>query len=125
MSQNLQLDPLKKDYVLDGTGSPIPSDRVEETSYIALTIPQNQWLYGDPNQGSKLYTLSNVKRTPGLEQTISSFVTDAIERQVISTGAATAQQFENLQATRTGTSNQLEVIPSETQVSNQINFVGV
>ena len=125
MAQNLQLDPKKRDYVLTSSGSPVPSDRVEEMSYFAISIPQGAWLYGDKNQGSKLYTLNNVKRTISLEQQISGFVTDAIERQVISTGKATAQRFENIEATRNGTSNRLSIIPDQTQLSDQINFVAV
>ena len=125
MAQNLILDPVKKDYVVDASGSPIASDRVQEQVYFALAIPQDGWLYGDPNQGSKLSTLENVKRTASIEQQISSMAVDAIERQVISTGQATAAQVKNIQATRTGTLNKIEVIPSQTQISNQLDFVSV
>lgn len=125
MPQNLQLDPVKRDYVLNDMGTPIESDRVEESVYYSLAIPQGQWLYGDPNQGSKLYTLENVKRTSSIEQQISGMVTDAVERQVIATGKASASRVRNTQATRTGTANIVEVIPEATQVSNQFNFVGV
>ncbi len=125
MSQYLQLDPTKKDYVLSATGSSIPSDRVQEAAYYAIQIPQGQWLYGDPNQGSKLFTLNNVKRTNSTEQQIAGFISDAIDRQVISTGLAVSQSFQNLDATRTGTSNQLNLVPNQTQLSNQINFTAV
>lgn len=125
MAQNLVIDPQTKDYVVDATGKPIPSDRVEEQVYIALSIPQDGWLYGDPNQGSKLYTLENVKRTSSIEQEIASFAQDAIERQVISTGQATASQVKNTETTRTGTANTIEVIPAQTQISNQLDFVSV
>ena len=125
MAQNLRLDPTKKDYVLTANGTSVPSDRVEESVYFALTIPQNRWLYGDPNQGSQLYSLNNVKRTNSIEQQISGFANDAIDRQVISTGKASAARVTNTEATRTGTANKIEVIASETQASNQFNFVTV
>jgi phage gp46-like protein len=125
MAQNLQLDPLKRDYVLGQNGSPIASDRVEEAVYFALTIPQNAWLYGTPNQGSNLNQLENVKRTLSIEQQISAYASDAIERQVIATGQATAAQVRNLEATRTGSLNKIEVIPAQVQVSDQLNFVSV
>lgn len=123
--QNLLLDPTKKDYVLDGSGKPVPTDDVRVASYIAITIPQGQWLYGDANQGSKLFTLNNTKRTVSTEQQVSGFISDAINRQVIQTGLATEQSFTNLSATRTGTSNQVSVVPNQTQLSTQINFVAV
>ena len=123
--QNLMLDPVKRDYVLDAKGSPVPTDDVRVSSYIAITIPQGQWLYGDPNQGSQIFTLNSAKRTASIEQQISGYVTDAVDRQVIQTGQATAQQFSNIEATRNGTSNRLAVIPLQTQVSNQLNFVAV
>lgn len=125
MAQNLKIDPAKRDYELTPTGASIPSDRAEEASYFALTIPQNRWLYGDPNQGSQLHTLNNVKRTASIEQQISGFATDALERQVIATGKVAAVQVTNVEATRTGTANKIEVIPQETQASNQFNFVTV
>ena len=125
MAQNLALDPTKKDYVLSLSGSSVPSDDVTTAVYYALAIPQDQWLYGDPNQGSKLYTLNNVKRSGSVEQQISSYSIDAVERQVIATGQATAAQMQNVEATRTGSSNQLEVIPSTTQVSTQLAFTAV
>ena len=125
MAQNLQLDPTKRDYVLDQNGSPVASSRVEEAVYFALTIPQDNWLYGSDNQGSKLFTLNNVKRTLSIEQQISSYANDAIDRQVVATGQATAAQVRNLEATRTGTLNKIEVIPAQVQVSDQLNFASV
>jgi phage gp46-like protein len=123
--QNLELDPTTKDYVLNAQGSPIPSDRVLESVYYALTIPQNAWLYGTDNQGSKLHLLNNVKRSGSIEQQVSSYVMDAVERQVISPGFATAAAVRNLEATRTGSLNRVEVIPQQVQVSDQLNFASV
>lgn len=124
MSQNLQLNPITRDYVLN-QGSPIPSDRVLEACYYALTIPQGRWLYGLPGQGSKIYLLENVKRTSSVEQQFSAYASAAIQAQVINTGQATAVQVKNLATSRTGTSNQINVIPANTQLSNQLNFIPV
>lgn len=124
MAQNLQLDPKKKDYVVVN-GSPVPSDRVLEACYYALTIPQGQWLYGQVGQGSLLYTLENQKRLGTIEETFSAYVRDAINRQVIQNGQATAAQVKNVEATRTGTVNQINVVPSNTQLSDQLNFIPV
>jgi phage gp46-like protein len=124
MAQNLQLDPVKKDYVVVN-GSPIPSDRVEEASYIALTIPQGQWLYGQTSQGSQIYTLQNQKRNATIEQLFATYSEDAIERNVIVPGKGTAVQAQNIATSRTGTSNQIEVIPAASQLSNQLNFTSV
>lgn len=124
MAQNLQIDPVKQDYVIEN-GSPVPSDRVEEAVYFALQIPQGKWLYGQPGQGSLLFTLANQRRNSGVELNFASYASDAIRRQVINTGQATDAQVKNIQATRTGTSNQIEVKPSNTQLSNQLNFVSV
>lgn len=123
MAQNLKLDPKKRDYVVVN-GSPIPSDRIEEAAYYALTIPQGAWLYGQPDQGSLLYTLTG-KRVGTIEQAFASFANDAIKRQLVDTGKATAVQTENLQATRTGTSNQVEIIPNTKQIATQFNFNSV
>lgn len=124
MAQNLQLDPVKRDYILE-QGSPVPSDRVLEASYYALTIPQDKWLYGQPGQGSYLWRLANQRRHGSLEQTFAAYSNDAISRQVVKTGQATAVETQNIQATRAGTSNQIEVIPSNVQLSNQLNFESV
>jgi phage gp46-like protein len=106
-------------------GSPVPSDRVLEASYYALAIPEMQWLYGVPGQGSLLYTLANQRRTSSVEQNYAVLANAAIQRQVITPGLATAVQTENLQTTRTGTSNQIEVIPSQAVASTQFNFSSV
>lgn len=121
MSQNLQLNPVLKDYVFVN-GSPVPSDRVLEASYYAIMIPQNNWLYGNPNQGSLLYTLQNAKRTGSIEQQFAAFVNDAINRQVIQTGQAIGVETNNIATSRTGTSNQINVIPSAVSISNQFTF---
>lgn len=121
MAQNLQLDPVKKDYVVIN-GSPVPSDRVEEASYFALAIQQGKWLYGQVSQGSQLYTLLNQKRTAAIDQLFATYSQDAIKRNVIDTGKASAVQTGNIATSRTGTSNQIEVIPASSQLSNQLNF---
>lgn len=124
MAQNLQIDPKSKDYVVEN-GSPVPSDRVQEASYIALMVPQGKWLYGEVDQGSQLYTLKNIKRTNGIEQTFASYAQDAIKRNVIIPGKGSASQTTNIAANTRATSNQIEVIPAQTQLSNQLNFTPV
>jgi phage gp46-like protein len=119
-----QIDPVKRDFVLVN-GSTVSPDRVYEACYYALKIPDGAWLYGAQGQGSLLYTLQNVKRTSNIEQKFASFSSDAIQRQVIATGKATAQQIENIQATATGTSNQIEVIPSQSPINQQFAFTPV
>lgn len=124
MAQNLQIDPVTRDYVLEN-GSPIPSDRVEEASYFALAIPQDKWVHGVPGQGSLLYTLQNAKRSGAIEQQFAAYAMDAINSQVVAVGKATAVKVQNIAASRTGTSNKIEVIPAATQLSEQLNFVSV
>lgn len=124
MAQNLQIDPTKKDYVVVN-GSPIPTDRILEATYYAILIPKGRWVYGDPDQGSLLYTLQNTKRSGSIEQNFASYTNDAIRNQLIATGKATASEVKNLAATSTGTSNQINVVPNETQLSDQIDFVSV
>ncbi len=124
MAQNLKLDPVKKDYVFVN-GSPVPSDSIYEKSYYALTVPQGKYLYGQVDQGSLLYTLQNQKRTSSIEQQFAAYASDAIKRQVIDTGDATAVAVSNISASTTGTSNEIDVTPSQTQLSNQLNFTSV
>lgn len=124
MAQNLKLDPVKRDYVLKN-GSPIPSDSVLEASYYALKIPENNWLYGAPRQGSYLYLLEGAKRLPSTEQNFAAYATAAIKSQLIDTGLATDMRVRNLAVSRTGSSNNIDVVPNATQVSNQLNFIGV
>lgn len=124
MAQNLQLDPKKKDYVVEN-GSPIASDRVLEAAYYAITIPQGQWLYGTIDQGSLLYTLANKKRFGTTEQNFEAYAVNAINKQVVETGQAKRAQVTNIEATRTGTVNKIDVQPSDVQISNQINFIPV
>ena len=58
MAQNIQIDPVKRDYVFSN-GSPVPSDRVLEACFYAMLIPQNITMYPylQSGQGSLLYTL--------------------------------------------------------------------
>jgi phage gp46-like protein len=124
MAQNLQIDPVAKDYVVVN-GSPIESDRVEEKAYIALQIPQGEYLYGVTGQGSFLYTLANQKRDASVEQEFNALASDAIQKQLVNTGDATAQQVSNIAASRTGSSNQISIVPAQTSLSNQLNFTSV
>jgi hypothetical protein len=119
--QNLQLDPVKKDYVVVN-GSPVPSDRVEEAAYYALAIQQGRWLYATIDQGSQLYTLQNVKRNSHIDQQFATYSQDAIKRNVIAPGKGSASQVANIATSRTGTSNKIEVIPATSQLSTQFNF---
>lgn len=124
MAQNLQLDPVKRDYVVS-KGSPIPSDRVFEACYYALLIPQNNWVYGVPGQGSFLYTMEGTKRLSSVEQNFAAYAQDAIRTQVINRGKATQVGISNIQATPTGTSNKISVVPNQTQLSDQFDFLPV
>lgn len=124
MAQNLQVNPVTRDYVTEN-GSPVPSDRVFEACYYALLIPQSKWLYGQVGQGSLLYTLQNVKRTSSIEQLFAAFASDAIRRQVVDNGQASSVSVKNLQQTPTGTVNEIDVVPKNTQLSQQFKFVSV
>lgn len=121
MAQNLKLDPVKRDYVVEN-GSPVPSDRVLEATYYALAIPQGKWIYGELKQGSLLYTLSGIKRTAAIEQLFASYARDAVKRQVIDTGQATDVGIKNLSQSTTTSGNQIEVVPSQVQLSNSLGF---
>lgn len=120
MSQNLKFDPTKRDYVLNN-GSSVNGD-ILDSVYIAIQIPQGQWLYGSPDQGSLLFTLQNKKRTVNIEQQFAAYSKDAINRQLVDTNQATAVGVQNLSATRTGTSNRIGVVPNESNLSDQLNF---
>ncbi len=124
MAQNLMLDPTAQDYVLVN-GSPVPSDRMEEATYYALQIPQGKGLYQTVNQGSQLYTLENIRRNSAVDQQFATLAQDAIKRNVIEPGKGVASQVENITYSRTGTSNQIEVIPAQTQLASQLNFTPV
>lgn len=120
MAQFLKMDPTRRDYVLD-KGSSVPSDSVLEASYFAVMIPQN-WLYGDGIQGSLVYTLRGQKRSANVEQRFQDYAKAAINSQVVATGKAASVTATNLEATRTGTSNKLSVVPAESQLADQLNF---
>jgi hypothetical protein len=122
MAQNIQINPVTRDYVVVN-GSPVSSDRILEKAFIAITIPQGKWLYGAIGQGSLVYTLAQQKRAASLEQLFSQYTQDAIQRQLINTGQAVNSSTTNLQATRTGSSNEINVVPAATQLSNQLSFV--
>ena len=124
MAQNLMLNPMTRDYVMKN-GSPIPSDRVLEASFIALSIQQGQWLYGVANQGSLLYTLEKLKRDSSIEQRFAGYANDANIRQLINTGQALGVQTTNISTSKNGSLNQISLIPNTTQLSNQLNFVSV
>lgn len=124
MSQNITIDPAKKDYVVVN-GSPIPSDRVFEASYIAILIPAEKWLYGKPGQGSYVYTLSNIKRSAEIEQRFAQFAQKAIQDQVIDVGRATDSQITNTAQTSTGSVNNISVVPASQNITDIYNFSGV
>jgi hypothetical protein len=124
MAQNLQLDPTKKDYVVVA-GSPVPTNRVFEATYFAVMIPQGKWLYGVPGQGSDVNTLQGIKRAGGIEQLFAAYSRDAVQRQVVNNGLAQSVGIRNLSTSRTGSSNQIEVIPSAVPVATQFNFTPV
>lgn len=123
MAQNLMLDPKKRDYVVVN-GSPVPTNRVEEKTYIALTIPQGKWIYGANGQGSLLWTLRQ-KRVPSTDQNFASYSQDAIQRQLIDTGDATQADISNLESTSTGTLNEIKVTPTPSEPVSQFSFVPV
>jgi hypothetical protein len=122
--QNLLLNPMKKDYVVLN-GRPVRSDTVLDKAYFALMIPQGQWLYSVPGQGSMLYTLANRLRENNLEVTFSSMVKAAIDKQLVSTGEASGVTTANTETTPTGSANKISLAPSAMALSSQLNFVGV
>jgi phage gp46-like protein len=119
MGQNWKFDPSKRDYVLD-KGSPVPTDRIEEAAYFILTIPKGRWLYGSPTQGSELFLFNNAKRVPNTEKLFSARVVEALERQLVEPGRAREVSVFNLESSRFGTSNQVDVVPAESNISSQV-----
>lgn len=121
MAQNLMLDPAKKDYIIV-QGSPVPSDRVEEKAFIALMIPKNQWLYADAGDGSDLHLFKNVKRISSIEQLFASRSIQAITDQLIKNGDALDVSVQNLASSRTGTSNNISIVPNQKNISTSLGF---
>lgn len=121
MSQFLQMDPVKRDYV-SKNGSPVPSDRIEDRSYFALAIPRLNWLYGDEHTGSDLWLLPNAKRVPENDKLFAARAAQALTDQVINRGDATEVQVSNLATSRSGTSNQISIQPNQQSISTALAF---
>lgn len=124
MSQNLRLDPLKKDYVLQN-GSPVPTDEVQEAAYYALMIPRDHWMYGESGQGSELYKFKNAKRISSTEKLFADRVIDALYTQLVSPGIASFVDVKNLDSNRNGTSNEIDIVPNEQNIATALGFKGV
>ena len=63
MPQNWNIDPQKKDYVMQG-GAPQQTDSLQIPAYIRLKTNRTQWLYApDTNYGSDLYTVQRNRTT--------------------------------------------------------------
>lgn len=124
MAQNIQIDPKTRDYVVVD-GVPVPSDRILEATYYALMIPQGKWIYGNSDQGSMLHTLQNQKRRQSIDQEFAAIASEAIDRQLVQKGIASAFDVKAVETTRTGTSNEIRVAQNENQLSDQLNFNGV
>lgn len=124
MSQNLVIDPKKRDYVFVN-GSPLSTDRIFEKAYYAIVIPRDQWLYGNPGQGSLVHTLQNVKRSASIEQQLASYIDTALQDQLINTGEAQAQQVTSKSQTTTTSENNIQIVPAQNNITDQFNFTGV
>lgn len=122
--QNWQLDPTKRDYIIQG-GSFVPTDRVFEKAYFILTIPRTRWLYGQPGQGSELYRFQNAKRTNDIEQLYASRVDDALRTQLVVTGDAISTSTTNITSSRTGTSNNTDIVVPDKPRVPQLGFSSV
>lgn len=115
------IDPVTRDYALEN-GAPVPTDRIEEQAYFILTIPEGNWLYGDPGQGSELWRFKNVRRNSGTEQLYADRVTDALNRQLVDTGRASSVQVSNIATSRYGTSNEIDVTQLQRAVATKLSF---
>lgn len=124
MAQNIAMIPQSKDYKVVN-GSPVKSDSILDSAYFAITIPNGRWMYGQPGQGSLVYTLANKLRSSSIEQQYASMVDSAITTQLVNTGQATEVDTENTQATPTGTANTTNITQAATSTSGQLGFVGV
>jgi len=124
MPQFLQMDPVAQDYVVVN-GSPVETDDITQRVYMDVSIPKAAWLYGQTAQGSLLYTLEKAKRTALIEQQFASYVEDAVNQQSIANGYATKVGVNNIATSRTGTSNQIQVVPTTVPVSSTLSFVSV
>jgi phage gp46-like protein len=120
--QNWMVNPMTRDYVLN-QGSPVPTDRIYEKAFFMLLIPQNQWLYADDQQGSKVNQLANAKRGSNVEQLFSTYVDDAIQTQLIDTGQATDVNTTNIEVSRNGTSNEIDIVPVDQPTTGQAQFI--
>lgn len=122
MGQNWQIDPVTRDYVLVN-GSPAPTDAVEDSAYFILKIPMGNWAYAeDDKQGSELWRFVRAPRTRNTEKLFASRVLSSLNSQMVATGKAREVRVSNIEATRDGTSNQIEIEPNTSQLSAQLKF---
>jgi phage gp46-like protein len=121
MGQNWQINPITRDYILN-QGSSVLTDDVQDAAYYILTIPRGQWMYGDEGQGSELYLFNNTKRTSSTEQLFAARVLDALNGQLVVSGKAQSVSVVNTESTRQGTANEIDIVPSQSQLSSQLNF---
>jgi len=123
MSQNLMLEPSKKDYVVEN-GSPVATDRLYEKAYYALLIPRLRWLYGfgDAALGSDLYLFRNSKRVPESNQLYAARATRAIEQQLVANGEVSLVNVTNIASSRSGMSNNIALQPNQQSLSTRVAF---
>ncbi len=121
MAQNIEIDPAKRDYVVEN-GSPVVSNRIHERAFYTLAIPRNAWLYGGPDLGSDLYRMRNAKRTADIEALFASRAMEAIESQLIKTGEASRAEVKNISGSRSGTSNNIDIEQNQESISTKLDF---
>ncbi len=123
MSQNLMLDPSKRDYVVPN-GSPVATDRLYEKAYFALMIPRLRWMYGfgDASLGSDLHLFRNSKKVPESEQLYAQRATRAIEAQLVANGEVAAVNVTNIASSRSGMSNNIALQPNKQSLSTRVAF---
>jgi phage gp46-like protein len=124
MGQNTKFDPVKRDYVAE-QGSVGTTDDIRVASYFVLKKPKGKWLYGAPGEGSDLHKFQNSKRLSNTEQLFAARSNEAIQSQLIDTGRAEQVTTTNIDSSREGSSNEIEVVPLQADLSDQFEFTPV
>lgn len=115
MGQNWEIDPVIKDYVMEG-GSPKQTDSLKIPAYIRLKTQRSRWLYA-PNRdyGSDFHTIQ--KNLTTSDATLLENTAVRSVRQLVDDGRASGIDIETTQVVRHGVALKLSITDAQNQGS--------
>jgi phage gp46-like protein len=114
MAKSWEIDPQKRDYVLD-RGAPKQTDSLRIPAYMRLKTKRNTWMYAPDDQYGSEFHLKRKRRTSGDNSEVEDLAVSAVQ-PIVDDGRASEIEVQSVLRTRNNVGMKINITDAEGNV---------